>query len=239
MRRAAAMLAAALAAVPGLAPAEEFICRGHDPVWELSGRDGRATLVRDKAAQRSFVGGASELTAEGVVVWRGRAASAEPELVAIMLRGACTDPTAGEVSGYLGILSGPQGAPAVGCCTYGKASAAAVVAAAPAQGAAPAAAMPPAALESDESEEAAAPPARRKPGGLTAGASARIAGPSRRTVNLRGGPSVKARVIGRLPGGRAVVVQQISERDGQTWYRVRGRGVPANAWVRGDMLLGG
>jgi hypothetical protein len=39
--------------------------------------------------------------------------------------------------------------------------------------------------------------------------------------------------------GRTVVVQQASERNGEMWYRVRGRGVPANAWIRGDLLQGG
>jgi hypothetical protein len=36
-----------------------------------------------------------------------------------------------------------------------------------------------------------------------------------------------------------VVVQQSSRQGGQVWYKIRGRGVPANAWIRGDLLQGG
>ncbi len=246
MRRPAAPLAAILAALPSLAWAEDFVCRGHDPGWELVGRDSRATLAPEKGARRSLIGGSSQLTAEGIVVWRGRAGPGEPDLVAVMLKGACTDPMAGEVSGYLAILSGPQGTAAVGCCTYGKAALAAAATAPAATPAAPPAAPPrpaaPASVQAIGTAEAEAPepPAvtRKPPSGLRTGASARIAGSARRNVNLRGAPNASARVVAKLPGGRTVVVQQVSEHGGQTWYRVRGRGVPANAWVRGDLLLG-
>ena len=240
--RLGALLAAAAVAWPTPSPADDFICRGHDPIWELVGGDHQAMLAPEKGGRHSFTGGASQLSAEGIVVWRGRAGPGEPDLVAILLKGACTDPMAGDVSGYLAILSGPQGAPTVGCCTYGKAAVTAALApppAAPAPSTAQAAPAPaPPALKS--AEPGPPPAATRKPAsGLRAGVSVRIAGPAKGTVNLRGAPSASAKVIGRLPGGRTVVVQQGSERNGEMWYRVRGRGVPANAWIRGDLLRGG
>ena len=241
--RLAGLLAAGAVAWPTPSPADDFVCRGHDPSWDLIGGDHQATLAQEKGGSRSFTGGASQLSAEGIVVWRGRAGPGEPDLVAILLKGACTDPMAGDVSGYLGILSGPQGAPAVGCCTYGRTAVAAALAPPPPPPAPATAQVAPApaplALKSAEPDPDPPPAVRRTVTSLRAGTSVRVAGSGKGTVNLRGAPSASARVIGRLPGGRTVVVQQSSERNGEMWYRVRGRGVPANAWIRGDLLQGG
>jgi hypothetical protein len=40
-------------------PAEDFVCRGHDPTWELVGGDHQAMLAPEKGARQSFTGDAS------------------------------------------------------------------------------------------------------------------------------------------------------------------------------------
>lgn len=146
-RRGAAALVAVLALCPtaaALAAPQDFVCRGRDPGWELRGRGGgQATFVSDKGASRSLAGASTDLAAEGVVVWRGRASAGGggADVVAVMLRGACTDPGAGEVSTYSAVLSLPNAQAVVGCCSYGAGAVPAAVAAAPP---APAAVLPPA-----------------------------------------------------------------------------------------------
>ena len=143
-----------------LAAAQDFLCRGHDPGWELRGRGGgQATFLPEKGAPRSLAGRSADLPAEGVVVWRGRpsAGDGSAELVAVMLKGACTDPAAGEVSTHSAVLSLPNASAMVGCCSYGPGAAAlATSAAAPPP-------APPAAASLIPQAAAASPPPRPTP----------------------------------------------------------------------------
>lgn len=233
--------------------ADEFLCRGRDPGWELSGQDGKAAFTAEKA-RRSYSGTATQLSAEGVIVWRGSAAGGD--LVAVMLKGACTDPAADAAVTHSGIVSLPSAAVMVGCCTYtpGKlpkpdAQPEALVAATEAAEEPvavggpelpPEPEPPPAKVAALPKPEAPAKPAAKKlPGGLVAGARSAIAGSARVRITMRATPDAGGRVIGRIPGGRSVTIDRAVERGGQMWYRIRGIGVPAGAWVRGDMLRGG
>jgi hypothetical protein len=58
-------------------------------------------------------------------------------------------------------------------------------------------------------------------------------------VRLRARPDTRAPAVGTIPGGRSVVVRDVEMRGGEAWYRIKGRGVPATAWLRGDLLEGG
>ena len=77
-------------------------------------------LTRNRApGHRLLTGKSATLQAEGVVVWRGRLDRRPAGRVVTMLKGACTDPRAGDISGYLGIVSPSNGEPFVGCCSFG------------------------------------------------------------------------------------------------------------------------
>ena len=152
------LLAAALAAaLPPQALADTFACRGRDPAWELLGQGDQAMLTRDRTpGHRLLTGKSATLQAEGVVVWRGRSTDGQPDVVVTMLKGACTDPRAGDISGYLGIVSPSNGDPFVGCCSFGPQPVTTADASPPAPGAPPARAVAaPAPLQAPS-----APPAR-------------------------------------------------------------------------------
>ena len=59
------------------------------------------------------------LQAEVVAVWRGRRPTASRTSWVKMLKGACTDPWAGDISGYLGIVSPSTATRSVACCSFG------------------------------------------------------------------------------------------------------------------------
>jgi hypothetical protein len=121
-----ALIAALLATAPAQA-AEEFLCRGSDPAWELGGSGGTATLRLGQDRDRSLAGDATELPAEGVLVWRGRDGDAAGDLVATMIKGACIDEVDSRTGSHAAILSLP-GRVLVGCCSVGAGSVAAVAA---------------------------------------------------------------------------------------------------------------
>ena len=260
--RLAAVLAATL---PLPALADTFACRGRDPAWELLGQGDQAMLTRDRTpGHRLLTGKSATLQAEGVVVWRGRTTDGQPDVVVTMLKGACTDPRAGDISGYLGIVSPSSGDPFVGCCSFGPqptttadasppapspAPARAVAAPAPLQAPEPQADSVPAPAPTARAEPPAPPPATPAPAAGAAptkaapafrpGATARVAADPTSSVRLRARPDARAPAVGTIPGGREVVVRDVEMRGGEAWYRIKGRGVPATAWLRGDLLEGG
>ena len=262
------LLAAALAAaLPPQALADTFACRGRDPAWELLGQGDQAMLTRDRTpGHRLLTGKSATLQAEGVVVWRGRSTDGQPDVVVTMLKGACTDPRAGDISGYLGIVSPSNGDPFVGCCSFGPQPVTTADASPPAPSAPPARAVAaPAPLQAPEpqvddapapapapaahAELPAPPPAPPAPAAGAApakpaaafrpGSTARVAADPTSSVRLRARPDAHAPAVGTIPGGREVVVRDVEMHGGEAWYRVKGRGVPATAWLRGDLLEGG
>ena len=279
------LLAAALtAALPPQALADTFACRGRDPAWELLGQGDQAMLTRDRTpGHRLLTGKSATLQAEGVVVWRGRSTDGQPDVVVTMLKGACTDPRAGDISGYLGIVSPSNGDPFVGCCSFGPQPVTTANASPPAPAAPPARAVAapapaplqppsapparavaaPAPLQAPEpqvddapapapaahAESPAPPPAPPAPAAGAApakaaaafrpGSTARVAADPTSSVRLRARPDAHAPAVGTIPGGREVVVRDVEMHGGEAWYRVKGRGVPATAWLRGDLLEGG
>lgn len=244
----------ALAVVAALLPqpleAAGFLCRGHDPGWELrGGGDGRAAWLPARGTRRDLAGDAADLAAEGVVVWRGRAGGGDPggDLVAVMLKGACTDPAAGEVSTHSAVVSLPWAAGVVvGCCSYGAGAPgveASTTAAAPGTEGVPGedTGTTPVTVVAATPAEVAAPAATSEPAArpLAAGSSARVVGPARERVYVRLDASERAAIAGSVRGGQAVVVGEAADRGDWTWYRVSGKGVPDRAWIRGDLLVGG
>jgi hypothetical protein len=163
------------AAAPSAAQ-QDFVCRGRDPGWELRGRGGgQATFLPEKGAPRNLAGASADLAAEGVVVWRGRPTpgDAGADLVAVMLKGACTDPGAGEVSSHSAVLSLPNASAMVGCCSYGPGAAAVVAAAPPPSSSSTLALLAP--LAASPPRPAAAPPPEAGPPAGKAAAKAAVA----------------------------------------------------------------
>jgi hypothetical protein len=210
--RATLTLALGLALSAPVSAAESFLCRGDDPTWELGGSGGSTVLKLDGKG-RSLVGAVTSLSAEGVVVWRGRGSDEPGEVVAVMIEGACIDDKDGRTGPHAAVLSLPGPRALVGCCSFGGQGAEA--AAAPAQ--------PPAA----DGGTAA----------LTASGKARVRGPASKRVNVRSQPELKAsQVVARLPGGTEVTITEQREVGGQAWYRVEAPGLTGPGWIRGDLL---
>jgi hypothetical protein len=72
------------------ARAEDFSCHGDDPGWELGSSGSGAVLRSAGGGRRTFTGSATSLTAEGVVVWRGRSSEEAGDLVVVMIEGVCS-----------------------------------------------------------------------------------------------------------------------------------------------------
>ena len=189
------LLAAALAAaLPPQALADTFACRGRDPAWELLGQGDQAMLTRDRTpGHRLLTGKSATLQAEGVVVWRGRSTDGQPDVVVTMLKGACTDPRAGDISGYLGIVSPSNGDPFVGCCSFGPQPVTTADASPPAPSA------PPGTGRGNTGATASA----GRVSGTGCGAASAAAGPraaGRRRAGPRPGPGCPRRAAGTSSG---------------------------------------
>src|SRR5688500_6656098 len=90
------------------ARAEGFLCRGDDPGrWELGSEGGGAVLRPDRGNRRSFTGTATNLSAEGITVWRGRSGEGGGDLVAVMIKGTCMDTDGGPAGSHAAVVSLP------------------------------------------------------------------------------------------------------------------------------------
>ena len=193
------------------ARAEGFLCRGDEPGrWELGSEGGSVVLRPDRGRRRSFTGTATNLPAEGIMVWRGRSSEDAGDLVAVMIKGTCTDTDGGPAGAYAAVVSLPGARVLVGCCRLGEAA-------------------------GGKGEPSAKPADER---GFAVGEQTLLRGAVGERVNVRSQPGTKgSKVVARLAGGSEVTVAEARRQEGRAWYRITAASLKDPGWIRGDMLI--
>jgi uncharacterized membrane protein len=125
LHRPSVVLLLALVAPAGAEPPSVLVCTGHEPEWSLRIEGVKATLATLGTGGLTQTGLDGRLQEAGgdppSFVYRGRTGSSGPDLVAVILREACTDTMADAAEGggradYSARVSLPEGAVRVGCC---------------------------------------------------------------------------------------------------------------------------